>query len=193
MLDENKLVVIPSGKLALSKTKSLIAMTNRMLQKTQTKELATSSRDLVLNENVWIDKRKSLMWQVDVSFETYNWNDSFEYIKNLNAQKYGGFDDWRLPTIDELKSLLTSKIINFQRLHNSFANKPNISSTGYAYYIKKQLIESIANSKTKGLYWSDTLLNEGSHKAWSIGFEDGSIVAYSRKKRMHIRSVRGTK
>lgn len=35
-----------------------------------------------------------------------------EYITQLNSIEFEGYDDWRLPTVDEVKSLLTSEKMN---------------------------------------------------------------------------------
>ena len=51
---------------------------------------------------VVIDHKTGLMWQQD-NVEIINWSQANKYAKNL---KLGGFSDWRLPTIDELKTLI---------------------------------------------------------------------------------------
>src|SRR4051812_48151188 len=79
--------------------------------------------------SAWIDTETGLMWEVkskeNLKF-MYVWSksrvhnvaedykiwmeddvrDCENYIKRMNAKSYAGYDDWRLPTIDELKTLL---------------------------------------------------------------------------------------
>ncbi len=59
---------------------------------------------------VVIDHATGLMWQRGGSQEPIgfgvNENGSDDYIQQLNQQNAGGFFDWRLPTVEELGSLL---------------------------------------------------------------------------------------
>jgi len=60
------------------------------------------------------DRTTGLYWEVKSSDEnsvraagaTYRFSKANrKFIKALNEQKFGGFDDWRLPTTEELKTL----------------------------------------------------------------------------------------
>lgn len=47
-----------------------------------------------------------------------NWNDAMDYAKNL---KLGGFTDWHLPTIEELKEIYTiQKICGIEKSDDSW-------------------------------------------------------------------------
>jgi uncharacterized caspase-like protein len=56
-----------------------------------------------------IDWATGLMWQKSGSSILRYDSDVLFYIKELNRKKFAGHSDWRLPTLDELKSLLTSE------------------------------------------------------------------------------------
>lgn len=59
--------------------------------------------------DVVIDRRTGLMWQRADSYHELkkgiNWYEAQEYVDKKNAQKFGGHNDWRLPTLEELNNL----------------------------------------------------------------------------------------
>lgn len=48
-----------------------------------------------------------LAWQREGSRWPCTWQRAHEYIQDLNARHYGGRDNWRLPTVEELATLIT--------------------------------------------------------------------------------------
>ncbi len=62
------------------------------------------------------DARHNLMWQKQDSFHKYgygiNWYEANDYIEELNEQKYAGYDDWRLCSFDEARTLFSFTISN---------------------------------------------------------------------------------
>jgi hypothetical protein len=63
---------------------------------------ATDDDDDDSGGDVWTDSSSGLMWQ-NASDCCYTWAEAKNYCQNLN---WGGFSDWRLPTISELRSLI---------------------------------------------------------------------------------------
>ena len=55
------------------------------------------------------DDATGLMWQKSGSPNRMTNKDAPAYIEKLNREKFAGYGDWRLPTVDELKSLLTKQ------------------------------------------------------------------------------------
>lgn len=53
------------------------------------------------------DKTTGLVWQQSGSNFPVQWKDAQIYIDDLNRKRAGGYADWRLPTMDELLSLLS--------------------------------------------------------------------------------------
>ena len=55
------------------------------------------------------DTLSSLMWKKDDSYKEFNygitWFEAHDYCEMLNDKKFAGFDDWRLPSGEEAKSL----------------------------------------------------------------------------------------
>ena len=56
--------------------------------------------------NVIIDHTTGLMWLQSGSKDYMQWNVANGWVKKLNTLKYAGYNDWRLPTIEEAASLL---------------------------------------------------------------------------------------
>ncbi|MCY3413928.1 MAG: DUF1566 domain-containing protein [Candidatus Heimdallarchaeota archaeon] len=55
------------------------------------------------NDGTISDLATGLMWMKTDSEEGFNWKEALEFAENLNA---AGYDDWRLPNIKELQSIV---------------------------------------------------------------------------------------
>ena len=55
------------------------------------------------------DQTTGLTWQHSGSEKTLTFEDAQAYIKKLNSEKHAGFDDWRLPTLEEGMSLMETE------------------------------------------------------------------------------------
>jgi len=53
------------------------------------------------------DHATGLMWQKSGSDKRLTYKKVKAYIQEINSRNFAGYSDWRLPTVDELKSLLT--------------------------------------------------------------------------------------
>lgn len=114
------------------------------------------------------DSVTDLMWQKTTVGEM-TWTEALSYCKRLSL---GGHEDWRLPTLQELHSLIDHRYCNPAIDTTAFPDTvsfPHWSSTTYAFY-------------TDG-----TLYTGG---AWFVHFSSGSI-GYSYKSSTHyVRAVR---
>lgn len=62
-------------------------------------------------EGVWVDEATGLMWENTemVGYDQHAWVPDVQesaYCDSLNALQAGGFNDWRVPTISELRTLV---------------------------------------------------------------------------------------
>ncbi len=53
-----------------------------------------------------IDHATGLTWQQSGSPDSMNYADTEKYVRELNAKRFAGFNDWRLPTLEEAMSLM---------------------------------------------------------------------------------------
>ncbi len=53
------------------------------------------------------DAATGLVWQCNGSAYAFDWAAARAYVEELNAQGFGGAQGWRLPTVDELVSVLS--------------------------------------------------------------------------------------
>lgn len=161
-MNNNLTTTNQNGKLALAKSKSLLDITNKIINKN-------------VNDKVWIDTDTSLTWQIEVDGKKYTWDEAFEYIQKLNNEQYCGYEDWRIPTLDELNTIVTKESYK--------------SENGYEYKIKKNLLKSMCNNDDWASYWSSTALSRSS--AYYLSFMYGREYDIQKNKLKYIRCVRG--
>ncbi|MCL4707057.1 DUF1566 domain-containing protein [bacterium] len=56
-----------------------------------------------------LDKTTGLLWQQSGSDGTMVFKEAEQYVRGLNEKRFAGYDDWRLPTLEEAMSLMESK------------------------------------------------------------------------------------
>ena len=97
----------------------------------------------------------------------YTWERAMTFSSTLNTEHFGGYNDWRLPTVKELHSIVDSSI-------------PYPGPTINTYYFSP--------TQPPG-YWSSTTYASRPYEAWFVFFYDGSLD--EGYKYNHVRAVRG--
>ncbi len=123
---------------------------------------AESARFTADSNGTVLDTRTGLMWQKADSYHDVkkgmNWYEALEYVDIKNAQKFGGFNDWRLPTMSEL-----NEIWDPQRTLASKDGEPiglpGVFASGGSYYLWTGTEQNLNNAWYFGLgqhedYWN---------------------------------------
>lgn len=119
------------------------------------------------------DNVTGLIWEIKTDDETihdkdntYSWQDAqSEFIDKLNNSHFGGYNDWRLPTIKEL-----AFIVHRGRFY------PAINT------------DHFPNTMSSTAYWSTT--DYLTTNAWTVSFRNGSVNNASKENLRHVRAVR---
>ncbi|MDM8554538.1 DUF1566 domain-containing protein [Desulfococcaceae bacterium HSG7] len=120
--------------------------------------------ELINNGKVVADHATGLMWQQCGSSARMKYPDTLKYVQRLNSSQLAGFNDWRLPTIDELTSLMTK---NEQK--------------------SELFIDPIFDSTQKWCWSSDKRAPEG---AWYFAFYGGGVSWPNTGYNLYVRAVR---
>lgn len=127
-----------------------------------------------------IDKETQLMWAINPS-QTANfpnpknemtWDDAMAWADYVNTQGWCGFNDWRLPTIDELKTLLTKE------------KQPSL-------YIREDIFDDIFD-KYYRILWSSSPVASNSNHAWIVSFCNRKDFSGYKSVKLSVRLVRAS-
>jgi hypothetical protein len=130
------------------------------------------------------DTKTGLMWKrcseglsgencEDGEIEKYEWDDAKQRFKNVD---YAGYSYWRLPTIDELKTLVyCSKGKGMEGDCKEGSEKPTINQQAFP--------------KTTWGYWSGTPNADSSDYEWYVNFDYGVFDPVNRNRWYAVRLV----
>ncbi len=150
-----------SVKLKFKLEKGLTELGKEKLAKRDAKKLSRWKR----NGEVVVDTKLNLMWQDNSEVKTVKkkWKEAKKYCQNLSL---AGFSDWRLPSYDELLS-----VVDYDRYDTAIMPSfKNVTSSGY---------------------WSSSVARFSSKEAWNVLFRNG-YAGYGPKSYLYyVRCVRG--
>lgn len=114
-----------------------------------------------MEKNIVLDTKTNLMWQRSES-ELMTWQQAMKYAEKL---RLGGYNDWRVPTIDELRTLIV---------------KNKIPAINTKFFPKAHAV----------YYWSSTISPRMSY-VQLVYFYIGYISSGRKSKHYYVRCVRG--
>jgi Protein of unknown function (DUF1566). len=109
------------------------------------------------------DNITGLVWQQEDDSVEYDWKAAITYCEDSTL---AGYDDWRLPNYEELRSLIDFDV--------------------YDPAIDKMFL----NTKPSG-YWTSTTSMSSTYSAWYVDFYYGYVYNYYKTFRYYVRCVRG--
>ncbi len=113
------------------------------------------------------DKATGLMWKKSGSPDRMTFHETEMYIQELNNARFAGYTDWRIPTTDELMSLIEPELqANGLHIHPLFDNRERFWSCDNWQSDKK---------------WRG---------GWSINFKSNLVYCRDFFKKGHVRAVR---
>jgi len=116
-----------------------------------------------LGNGIVRDNVTGLEWQQATAPSTYTWQQAIDYCNNLSL---GSYDDWRLPTIKELATLIDSSQYS-----------PSINSRYFPGTVASE-------------YWSSTSVATTTDIEWVMIFSSGQVVTRDKTKTFYVRAVR---
>jgi hypothetical protein len=107
----------------------------------------------IRGDKVVVDNATGLMWHQGGSDDWVSWDEAKEWVEDLNSEEgYAGYQDWRLPTLEEAASLLESNKRNDLYIDPVFSKKQRYIWTGDKFEKK-----------------------DGSEAAWYVFFNFGGV------------------
>jgi hypothetical protein len=119
------------------------------------------------NDAAVLDKETGLVWDQSPDTTTRDW---FTALIHCYLRTVGGRNGWRLPTIEELASLIDP---------NNPGGNPDLPP-GHPF-------SNVQSSD----YWSATTIASDASGAWNVGFGTGEVGTGGKADTLHVWCVRG--
>lgn len=150
-----------------------------------------------IKDEVVIDNKTGLMWQRERAPNAMSHQNAINYCKRLSL---GGYGDWRLPSISELKTLIVGCLSGTDACKASDnCLSPNCWSRDTCGCEANKGPGEDGDYWQKGVwqgggtyFWSSSVLSGYSDSAWLVGFYNGDVSIFARYySGYYVRCVRG--
>jgi hypothetical protein len=125
---------------------------------------------------------------------TYVWNDAFGHVATLNTMNFAGHNDWRVPNVKELGSIVNYELPFAPQVSPEFNTSCTYCGTSGCdptCTVVSTCSCTAAISTGTGYYWSSTTYNQYGLDAWFWNFYDGHLYSIAKTNAFHVRAVRG--
>ncbi len=148
-----------------------------------------------IKEETVTDTKTGLVWQRKRTDKSMTHKEAEDYCGTLTL---AGADDWRLPTVAELRTL----IVGCQS--GTPACKVDDACTASKCWSSTCACQALKGPGEDGFYWQKDVWQGGgkyfwssslrpgkkSEKAWDVGFNYGNVYEYDRTQKADVRCVR---
>ena len=132
-----------------------------------------TDRYIIPRDGTVTDVNTGLMWQQDTSVEVgglsgndnLDWEDALAYAEGMNRIQFSGHSNWRLPTRNELQTLMDYSL-----------TYPSLNTDIFPI--------------TTYFYWSSTTEHGVAEKAWMMDFYIGNALNWEKTAEYNVRLVR---
>ena len=115
----------------------------------------------VLQDNV-----TGLMWTVnaDIADRTFSWDGAQDYLIRMNIDRYAGYRNWRMPSLEELETVIAQvRTMGFDGMSPERSVAAGFRQLG------------VMNMQSDG-YWTSTTNMYYSAEAWYVNMTGGSCA-----------------
>jgi hypothetical protein len=141
-----------------------------------------------LGNGTILDTRTGLTWEkhsddgsIHDMDDQYLWGDAFQKIATLNAIRFGGHDDWRMPNVNELYSLVSYET-EYPTIPLDFRHACTPGCT---------VLTCSCSEDDGSTYWSSTTWAPDSRFVLIVWFSKGMIHVAQPGATIAVRAVRG--
>src|SRR5262245_56194308 len=139
------------------------------------------------------DNNTSLMWEkksddgsIHDQDNSYTCQDAFAYVATLNSGNFAGYNDWRLPNLRELQS-----IVNYQVVAPAVSAVFNTNCVPGATVLTGSCTAHVPTLEWQFNYWSSTTAVFQRGNAWYVNFNIGDPGHIDKPLSLRVRAVRG--
>jgi hypothetical protein len=120
--------------------------------------------------------------------KTYSWDEAFSvHVAGLNAMNFAGYNDWRVPNIRELQS-----IMNYEAVTPAISEPFNHDCEPGVTVLTGSCTAPTPTGPWNFSYWSSTSAQVNPWTAYYGGFHGGDVNPEDKSAgRNHVRAVRG--